>query len=557
MLESQRKISSVLLYIYSGSTDNWIHVLGKEYRKHGVDKPFEEPEIPTVDPDLEDGEPAAPPAGLSLADLDLKTRIQILYDMCEFHMRHVQHFTEVLLKGVDAGQHWRFEPMGRDANGLQYWLFDDGRLFREETEAKGSLIGVKDTWELVCTDRDSWRRFLDEELSKKPADRKLKESLMEEWEVIDATLLEQEKIAKKKSRELSMFRLTHDLIPRKRSSRIQAKEAMQKLKEQEEAEEQAARRKAEAEARKAAGKPPLPEVSPAIGGRGMSREERAEQRRLRLEREAEEKVLRELEEERRRNEPTPPPEPIVDIEETEAVKEPLKIVIRRSSITGEDQPPKKPKVNKKKEEVATQEKQHQQRVLSLMEQAIQRELAQRMKTIQPQPHSPAHQPLVHQQQHQQRPPAGYPMPYSGYQQQQPMMMPQQAQMGMPFVYPSPYGMQPQRPQYQMPPSQYPPMPPRPFPQQMTMVYPNGHNMGQMQGGQISAGHMPAAQMQPGQISAASIPQQPLRPQAYMPRPMIQELQQEPTSPQLQALPTAHAMDMNPPPMPPSAESQSR
>lgn len=499
------------------STDNWVTVLGKEYRKHGREKPFEEPEAP-VPPEEDEGEQSReqPPKELSLNDFDLQTRVQILFDLCEFHLRHVQHFTETLLKGVDAGLHWRFEPLGRDTKGLQYWLFDDGRLFREETEGKGSPVGVKDSWELVCWDRDTWRRFLDEELTSKPGDRKLKESLQEEWQAIDATLQEQERLAKKKSKELSLLRLTHDLLPRKRSSRLQAKESMQRLREQEEAEERSARLKAEAEARKAAGKPALVEAAEAIGGRGLSREERAEQRRQRVEREAEERVLRELEEERRRNEP-PQPEVVVDVlaeeEEEEEEQKPLKLVIRRSSIPGQEQPAKKAKTSKPKQAPAQKEEtQHQQRVLSLMQQAIQRELAQRMKVQQP----------VQQMQQGYPPNAGFPqgqMPFLA----RPPMAQQQQQMSAPFLH-SGYQMQ-ARPQYPMQARPQFPMQPQFHPAQHGQYMQAMPPMGPMR----PMGH-PHGQMQPvGHPQGQPQEQMPvLRPQGYMPRPLIQELQQPTT-----------------------------
>jgi hypothetical protein len=418
-----------------GSVDNWLHVLEKEYRKRGMEKPFGGPENNLVE-SLPEGEDLPPE--LTLNDFSLQTKVKILFDLCEFLLENIQSFHDHILKGYDAGVYWRLEPLGLDAKGLKYWVFDDGRLFREHVEAKTGLPTDNSTWELVSSTLHGWQEF-QEQLSNKPGDRKLKAAIEGRWIEIEAALHEQDKFAKKKAKELYSAKIAYDLIPRKRSSRIQAKEAMQKLKEQEEEDERASRLNAMAESNKSKGLPP-----PVHVPGGLTREERAEQRRLRIEREANEKVLKELEAERASKEEKNE----VDVVSQDVhTASPLKITIRRSSIPNVQEtaePLKSKKAAPKPKTVVPPIDPQKQKMLELMEMAIQRELAQRQqRPLAPQQTYPLPGTQSLPQFAQQRPPV--PQQLYGLPQPQYTQMPRMGQntpIQQPQLYPQ---MQFQRP----------------------------------------------------------------------------------------------------------------
>ncbi len=66
-------------------------MLGKEYKKRGREKPFEEP--------TEEG-------AYTLSDLSLEAKVQILFDLCEFHLENINNMYDNLLRGYDLGIYW-------------------------------------------------------------------------------------------------------------------------------------------------------------------------------------------------------------------------------------------------------------------------------------------------------------------------------------------------------------------------------------------------------------------------------------------------------------------
>lgn len=416
-------------------------ILGKEYKKRGIDKPFGEPQPEPLSEEAEDG----PSELVKFEDMKLEEKVKILKDLCDFHLENSQHFMD-LMKGYDAGAHWRIEPVGKDSKGFLYWLFDDGRLFREQQSNAKSRDTHEDNWELVCYNHEGWEHFLHETLTNKPADRKLKAELTENWPTIDQELKEQEKIAKKKVKELAAIRATYDLVPRKRSSRIQAKEAMKKLHDQEVEEEKTSRRIRGLPEEK------LDNVNQAEVQK-MSREERAEQRRLRLEREANEKILKQLEAEQKAKEDSEV-EVHLEANQVKAEESPLKIVIKRSSITDAamQSPPSKPKKPSTQPGVTGQKP--DKKVLSMVEMAIKRELEARQKSNLA---SRPPQQAVQTEAYQFRP------PYYQHQQIQPHdMYQQQPHPYQPMAYPGPQPVFLHHPQYgYVNPQMYQQMPLRP------------------------------------------------------------------------------------------------
>ncbi|KAH8550080.1 hypothetical protein BGW37DRAFT_91186 [Umbelopsis sp. PMI_123] len=70
------------------------------------------------------------PDPINFFDLDLDTKLHVLHTLCEWQLDDPERMREHLPSEDDAA-HWRVDPVGYDANGNTYWLFDDNRLYRE------------------------------------------------------------------------------------------------------------------------------------------------------------------------------------------------------------------------------------------------------------------------------------------------------------------------------------------------------------------------------------------------------------------------------------------
>ena len=65
---------------------------------------------------------------------------------------------------------WRIEPIGKDSTNRRYWLFSDGRLYREKEAARTRNkknvtlswdIEDENNWELVCLSRSDYDEFIE------------------------------------------------------------------------------------------------------------------------------------------------------------------------------------------------------------------------------------------------------------------------------------------------------------------------------------------------------------------------------------------------------------
>ncbi|KAJ8653360.1 hypothetical protein O0I10_011011 [Lichtheimia ornata] len=68
-------------------------------------------------------------------DMPLELRVHLLHTLCEWQLDDAERFREHLDSEEDA-VHWRVDPIGYDAKGSLYWLFDDNRLYKEMPEPK-------------------------------------------------------------------------------------------------------------------------------------------------------------------------------------------------------------------------------------------------------------------------------------------------------------------------------------------------------------------------------------------------------------------------------------
>lgn len=277
--------------------ENWFESLAKEYKKRDLEADF----VSDV-----------PATSSTILTIPLRQRLEILRNLCEFHLEQPEHFWE-LLKVKDGEADWRIEPIGKDSQNRRYWLFSDARMYREIAGAEEKIVknskkqkvntddslpwDIEDesNWELVCLTRADYDEFLTSAFPAplKPKDKvflkMIREEIIPQVEPILSYQLSQHK---KYFRPVASERIF--LMPRKRSSRLLEKELED---EQRRVEEQAA----EKERRKLMNES-LPVVT--VGAPAKSREEvekdlaaeremRAEMRRSKKEKEMQIKAIEE------------------------------------------------------------------------------------------------------------------------------------------------------------------------------------------------------------------------------------------------------------------------
>ncbi|KAJ3300476.1 hypothetical protein HK104_000061 [Borealophlyctis nickersoniae] len=201
-----------MLRVLTGSrlitTENWQAVLARECEKRN----------PEDYPLLE---------GVDFFDLPLRNKVLILHFLCEWQFERPERLRSSLGSEEEAA-HWRVEPVGYDAKGNTYWLFDDNRLYREAPPATAGKAKSRrkkppskpePTWSLECLTQDDWETFSQRfAKSKNAAEKEFYEFLTDH--ALPKVLSDlQEKEKEKKLQEA--------LVNRKRSSRLQMKELAQ------------------------------------------------------------------------------------------------------------------------------------------------------------------------------------------------------------------------------------------------------------------------------------------------------------------------------------------
>ena len=224
------------------SPENWLESLGKEYKKREINIDF-----------------PIPSTSSTILIIPLLQRLEILRNLCEFHLEQPEHFWE-LLKVKDEESKWRIEPIGKDSLNRRYWVFSDGRMYREiegielknnnrnnknknnkkETKKFNSknengngneneiLWDIEDenNWELVCLTRSDYDEFLNNfstlkslPLKDRSLSKIIKNEIIPKVEPILNFQLSQHK---KYFKPVVSERIC--LLPRKRSSRLIEKE---------------------------------------------------------------------------------------------------------------------------------------------------------------------------------------------------------------------------------------------------------------------------------------------------------------------------------------------
>ncbi|KAI8368237.1 uncharacterized protein BYT42DRAFT_585861 [Radiomyces spectabilis] len=91
--------------------------------------------------------------------LPLDVRVHLLHLLCEWQLEDPERFREHLASEFDAIQ-WRVDPIGYDAKGNSFWLFDDNRLYKESPappKKKKSKASRKPKPKVVPTRRSTRR----------------------------------------------------------------------------------------------------------------------------------------------------------------------------------------------------------------------------------------------------------------------------------------------------------------------------------------------------------------------------------------------------------------
>ncbi|KAJ3153091.1 hypothetical protein HDU86_005389 [Geranomyces michiganensis] len=182
------------------TTESWRHYLSREWTRHDEE----------TDVELE---------GVEYEDLPLRSKVIILHYLCEWQFDNNEKFRAAL--GEDDETEWRVAPVGTDAKGNTYWLFDDNRLYKEapSTAPKGRSkknARGKPTWELACITIEDWQAFPERfKKSRSAAEKAFYMWLTEE--AVPKLLAHHEE--KEKQRKLEEAQ-----INRKRSSRLQMRE---------------------------------------------------------------------------------------------------------------------------------------------------------------------------------------------------------------------------------------------------------------------------------------------------------------------------------------------
>lgn len=87
--------------------------------------------------------------------LPLRTKVAILYHLCEFRLDSADVDAKTSKLGAD---NLRINPLGYDSNDSVYWYFYGTRLYREDlkTKAKGSASQQNRVWQVICFTEQDW-----------------------------------------------------------------------------------------------------------------------------------------------------------------------------------------------------------------------------------------------------------------------------------------------------------------------------------------------------------------------------------------------------------------
>ncbi|KAI9099388.1 hypothetical protein DFS34DRAFT_657786 [Phlyctochytrium arcticum] len=187
-------------------------------------------------------------------DMTLEQRVELLHDLCESQLDNAERF-RASFQGQEERE-WRVDPVGYDAKGAVYWLFDDNRLYKEVPEGttarkkkgKGSKSASvsASNWSLVCGTKSEWEAFPARfERTRATVEKEFYSFLTND--ALPQVIADLEEKEKKKQFEEAM-------VNRKRSSRLQMREfekmEIEKVQEESRQRKQSLRQRKEQENRR-------------------------------------------------------------------------------------------------------------------------------------------------------------------------------------------------------------------------------------------------------------------------------------------------------------------
>ncbi|KAJ3050016.1 hypothetical protein HK097_008997 [Rhizophlyctis rosea] len=162
--------------------------------------------------------------GVDYFDLPPRNKVLILHYLCEWQFDNPDKL-RASMPTEEEQIYWRVEPVGYDAKGNTYWLFDDNRLYRESPPAapvkakskkRKSITKPEPAWVLECLTLEDWISFAAKfSKSRNAAEKEFHEFLVQNaLPKVQLDLQEKDKTKK----------LQEALMNRKRSSRLQMRE---------------------------------------------------------------------------------------------------------------------------------------------------------------------------------------------------------------------------------------------------------------------------------------------------------------------------------------------
>jgi hypothetical protein len=192
------------------------------------------------DGSLSDVEQVKDEKQLVWADLSISDRINVMHDLCEWHLLSERFRTSLGVTELDSTS-WRIEPIGRDSNDVLYYYLDDGRLYcqtdptiqcaqtalrrrKRQRILAEDLSSFEEDWTCIATNYSEWLAF-SESLSDpiNSNERRLYQTIQNQ--LLPGILASEEERKSKLEREAQLaakeLLLAEALSTRKRSSRIQ------------------------------------------------------------------------------------------------------------------------------------------------------------------------------------------------------------------------------------------------------------------------------------------------------------------------------------------------
>ncbi|KAI8068973.1 hypothetical protein BDF21DRAFT_454578 [Thamnidium elegans] len=161
------------------------------------------------------------------ASLSVLDKISLLKDIQDLHLQNLDD-KFVSFKNEKPAEEIRVEPLGTDYQGWTYWYFGDTRLYREIPIPNGkrgqNIIDTDFTFQLMCSTEQEWQDTI---TTFQPCNRTGSKELRSKIIEIGSQVIHKlESVKAAKARKEAKLRRSKELelIPKKRSSRLEVKQ---------------------------------------------------------------------------------------------------------------------------------------------------------------------------------------------------------------------------------------------------------------------------------------------------------------------------------------------